>query len=105
MLNITVSAAERGGGWRTGVADGPRGNGPSASTPFPILPSEDSLHVRVLVDRSSAEFFVGRGRSTRTMRAYPAAGDSGASVVAGHAGAMATVEAFEMACGWEGEEA
>ena len=70
---------------------------------------EDSLEVRVLTDRSVAEFFVGGGRASRTMRHYPAPGDYGASVIAtmvsehdDDAGlTLRSADAFEMGCGWE----
>ena len=104
QLNITVVESAdpsplKGVRW-TGRADGPAGNGPGAASPFPILRTETSLQVRVLVDRSVAEFFVAGGRAARAMRWYPAVGDSGAAITAWQAGATAVVEAHEMGCGW-----
>ena len=111
LVNISIATARDGrGSSRLCHVDGPAGNGPAADTPFPLATGEDSLEVRVLTDRSVAEFFVGRGRASRTMRHYPAPGDYGASVIAAtvsehdDAGlALRSADAFEMGCGWESE--
>ena len=78
---------------------------PAALSSFPILRSEASLDIRVLVDRSSAEFFVAGGRQNRAMRHYPAAGDVGASVRASGGPALhRSAVAHEMGCGWVAEQ-
>ena len=61
--------------------------------------------MRILTDRSVAEFFVGGGRASRTLRHYPAQGDYSVSLVATGDDAVdhvvQSVEAYEMGCGWE----
>ena len=108
LVNITVSTAAAADGRRSSRlcrVSGPSGNGPSAQTPFRLLDNEDTLHVRILTDRSVAEFFVGGGRASRTLRHYPAQGDYSASLVATGDDAadhvVQSVEAYEMGCGWE----
>ncbi len=103
LLNITVKTAHDGVN-RLCFVDGPSGNGPAAHAPFPLMAGEETLQVRVLVDRSVAEFFVGGGRASRTMRHYPARGDYGTSLIGttvrDHALAVRSIEAFELGCGW-----
>ena len=72
---------------------------------YPILPSETTLDIRVLVDRSVAEFFAAKGRWSAVMRAFPDAGSDGVILdsVAGfenEALVLETVEVYEMGCGW-----
>jgi hypothetical protein len=82
---------------------------------FPLLAGESSMAVRVLVDRSIAEFFFAGGRAVYTVRSYPALGADGVEVFApggageaaavdeeeGGAVVVATAVAWEMGCGWE----
>jgi hypothetical protein len=72
---------------------------------YPILPSETTLDIRVLVDRSVAEFFVAKGRWNAVERSFPDAGSGGVIVdaVSGfddEALVLETVEVYEMGCGW-----
>ena len=103
LLNITVKMAQDGVN-KLCFVDGPLGNGPAAHAPFPITASEETLQVRVLTDRSVAEFFVAGGRASRTMRHYPARADYGVSVIGttgrDHTLAVRSIEAFELGCGW-----
>lgn len=104
LLNITVKMAQDGV-TRLCFVDGPLGNGPAAHAPFPLMTSEETLRVRVLTDRSVAEFFVAGGRASRTIRHYPARGDYGTSVIGTTSRrdqvlAVRSVEAFELGCGW-----
>ena len=77
--------------------------GGKSAASFPILASETSLAVRVLVDRSVAEFFVGGGRSVQTLRAYPGLGDDRVIIapMASSSGVvLQNVHAYDMGCGW-----
>jgi sucrose-6-phosphate hydrolase SacC (GH32 family) len=67
---------------------------------FTLEKEETELEVRVLVDRSITEWFVGRGRMAVSRRVYPPAGSPGAFVSASAAITMASAEAHDMACGW-----
>ena len=81
--------------------------------PFPVLADESAIAVRVLVDRSIAEFFFAGGRAVYTARSYPAPGADGVELfVPSGAGAgapevksrdvlVARAVAWEMGCGWE----
>ena len=66
---------------------------------FPLLVGEASLQLRVLIDRSIAEFFVAGGRAVYTTRHYPAAG-SGAVTVGASADTAVSAAVHEMGCGW-----
>eukprot|EP01051_Picozoa_sp_SAG22_P010135 SAG22_NODE_892_length_6646_cov_21.438369_3_plen_762_part_00 len=77
---------------------------------FPLLAGESSIAVRVLVDRSIAEFFFAGGRAVYTARYYPALGADGVELFVPPGGAadeegsavvVATAVAYEMGCGWE----
>ena len=70
------------------------------SLSFPVLPREGTLNMRVLVDRSIAEFFVAEGRAVVTRRAYPLAGENGIELAADAPAVVAKVVAHEMGCGW-----
>lgn len=67
---------------------------------FSLEASEHELEVRVLVDRSITEWFVGRGRLVVSRRVYPPLGCTGAFVSASAAITVASVEAYDMGCGW-----
>ena len=72
--------------------------------PFPVLADESAIAVRVLVDRSIAEFFFAGGRAVYTARSYPAPGADGVELfVPSGAGdvLVARAVAWEMGCGWE----
>ena len=61
------------------------------------------LHVRVLVDRSIVEAFIGGGRVVATARDYPAAEEVAArvSTLAQSASLVVTqAAAWSMGCGW-----
>ena len=66
---------------------------------FPLLVGEAALQLRVLIDRSIAEFFVAGGRAVYTTRHYPAAG-SGAVTVGASADTAVSAAVYEMGCGW-----
>eukprot|EP01043_Picozoa_sp_COSAG02_P000263 COSAG02_NODE_5_length_66751_cov_63.939148_9_plen_672_part_00 len=77
---------------------------------FLVLAGELSMAVRVLVDRSIAEFFFAGGRAVYTARSYPEVGADGAELfVPSVVGAGDEVQsdvvvvkavAWEMGCGW-----
>jgi sucrose-6-phosphate hydrolase SacC (GH32 family) len=67
---------------------------------FPILSGERTLEVRVLVDRSIAEFFVAQGRAVVTRRAYPLPGEDGIELAADAAVVVEKATVYEMGCGW-----
>lgn len=67
---------------------------------FTLEKGETELEVRVLVDRSITEWFVGRGRLAVSRRVYPPEGYTNAFVSASAAITVASVEAYDMACGW-----
>ena len=67
---------------------------------FTLEKEETELEVRVLVDRSITEWFVGRGRMAVSRRVYPPGGCTGAFVSASATLTVASVEAYDMACGW-----
>lgn len=72
-----------------------------------VLPTEHTLVVRVLVDRSVVEWFVQGGRAVKTQRWYPPAGADGIAVAGQSTGTagpaiVASVTVDEMGCGWEG---
>ena len=79
------------------------GTGSTGPEPcFPILATETTLDVRVLVDRSIAEFFVQGGRVAMTQRGYPRQGDAAVILSASFAGAVVDRFAvYDMGCGWE----
>ncbi len=78
---------------------------------FPVLAGESSLAVRVLVDRSIAEFFFAGGRAVYTARSYPAPGADGVELfVPSEVDQDNKVQSdvkvvsamvWEMGCGWE----
>jgi sucrose-6-phosphate hydrolase SacC (GH32 family) len=70
---------------------------------FQLLKGETSLNVRVLVDRSVVEVFVGGGRAVYTFRTYPLAGEHGVLLSNEKQGVpvVQEISAFEMGCGWE----
>ena len=92
LWTFTVSAPQQG-----------RRMGRTRAGNFPLLPNETSVTVRVMVDRSIVEFFAAKGRATDTIRAYPVTSQGVSLVSKGHT-VQARVEAFEMGCGWEGQE-
>jgi sucrose-6-phosphate hydrolase SacC (GH32 family) len=71
-----------------------------AKAQFTLGNDESELEVRVLVDRSITEWFVGQGRLTVSRRVYPQQGYTDAFVSASAAVTVASVEAHDMACGW-----
>jgi sucrose-6-phosphate hydrolase SacC (GH32 family) len=74
--------------------------GGKSATSFPILASETSVMVRVLVDRSVAEFFVGGGRAVETLRSYPKAGDDRVVITSSSGVVLKNIHAYDMGCGW-----
>lgn len=107
LLNISVTSVRTSEGSVRTVniggtcGHGRRDTGEKPSCSFVLLPDETVLEVRVLVDRSSAEFFVGGGRAVRTFRFYPRSGVSGAAIVASKSTVARSVAAYEMGCGWQ----
>ena len=101
---IQVSAAAKNGSRLCSVVVAGRRCGT-----FPLLAGESSMAVRVLVDRSIAEFFFAGGRAVYTARSYPALGadgvelfvPSGADKADEEGGVVVTAVAYEMGCGWE----
>ena len=77
------------------------------TAPLVIRPDETSLHVRVLVDRSIVEAFVGDGRAVLTTRDYPTSvEDTGVRLWAARGSGAATLsklDAWSMGCGWADE--
>jgi sucrose-6-phosphate hydrolase SacC (GH32 family) len=67
---------------------------------FKLQKDEEHLEVRVLVDRSVSEWFVGGGRMVVSRRVYPKMGWTGAYVAASTAVTVASITAFDMGCGW-----
>jgi len=78
-------------------------NGNAANT-FVLLKDEATLSVRVLVDRSIAEFFFQSGRAAYTKRYYGAKGgvESGVQIASDAVGGTTIVKVaiYEMGCGW-----
>jgi len=68
QLTVSVGAKLVGGARNASL----RVRGSKKAT-FPILPGEAALHVRLLVDRSIAEFFLAGGRAVYTTRVGPQA--------------------------------
>ena len=97
----TASIGDVAGASMSGVGTG-NGGADVHINSFPILATETTVDVRVLVDRSIAEFFVQGGRAAKTERGYPGQGE--ATVILGASFAGAVTESFEvhdMGCGWE----
>ena len=69
-----------------------------------MRPSESTVDLRVLIDRSIVEVFAAGGRAVATARDYPMEDDVGAYVWAA-AGSeevtFQTISAWSMGCGWE----
>ena len=89
-------ACTRGGG-------GGGGHRPAPSTAVPLF-DETELEVRIMPDRSVADFFVAGGRWAGTM-AWPlstprAPDDSQVSVWSSAAGIKVDIDAWSMGCGW-----
>lgn len=96
LITVEISPALPNG-TRTGRVGG------NPATSFPILASETSIAVRVLVDRSVAEFFVGGGRAVQTLRAYPKAGEDRviiAPLASSSDVVLKSIHAYDMGCGW-----
>ena len=72
----------------------------SPSCSFVLLPTETSLTVRALVDRSVVEFFVAGGRAVLTERAYPLPGEAGVELAADADAVVERAAVHEMGCGW-----
>ena len=105
-LGITVSVA-------AGVAMAKVGGCPAVMHPpdaattgstFPLLEREDAVTVRILPDRSVADFFVQGGRWAATAawaaQTPRAAADSAVVVWAQGAGVACDVDVWGMGCGW-----
>jgi hypothetical protein len=71
---------------------------------FKIHDSADGIMVRILPDRSVADFFVQGGQAAATVawpqKAPRAAGDSQVSVSSSGSGVTADIDVWKMTCGW-----
>ena len=100
-LSLNISAAATPGGARVGSAKIGGSVAPTGWFDFPILAAETELPVRVLVDRSIAEFFIGDGRAAFTARHYPRRSEGGVRVAALSAAPLTlSASVYEMGCGW-----
>eukprot|EP01043_Picozoa_sp_COSAG02_P003852 COSAG02_NODE_97_length_37159_cov_37.660335_23_plen_262_part_00 len=106
-VNVSVSVFNGSDTLRLAVSSGAARNVTILDRPktwsiaqFTLEKNETELEVRVLVDRSITEWFVGQGRLAVSRRVYPPHGSTGAFVSASTAVTVASVEAYDMACGW-----
>ena len=99
-LSLNISAAATPGGARVGSAKIRGSVAPTGWFDFPILAGEAQLPVRVLVDRSIAEFFIGDGRTAFTARHYPQRSAGGVRMAALSAAPLTlSASVYEMGCG------
>ena len=66
---------------------------------FDLHSTETTMDVRVLVDRSITEWFIGAGRIAISRRVYPPPGHTSMSLST-TSETVATVHAYDMGCGW-----
>ena len=68
------------------------------------MPPDDAIKVRILSDRSVADFFVAGGQVAGTLawsqKAPRASGDSQISVSSSGSGVTANIDVWGMGCGW-----
>ena len=94
MLACMIGAVDV---WQPAAVNGSPGMVSSENAWTTSLVGEAALQLRVLIDRSIAEFFVAGGRAVYTTRHYPAAG-SGAVTV----GASADAAGSSSRAAWRG---
>ena len=107
-LGVTISPPDRAGartanfGVSTNLVESVSSVQPLAASlgaGTPVLASEQSVDVRILVDRSVVEYFAAAGRWTTVNRAFPPRGQTGV-VFDSDRDVAVTVGAYEMGCGW-----
>lgn len=100
----TCAEASQGGAGGAAAAAAAPAAAAAVSRSFPLRAGDTSLSLRILADRSVADFFVADGRWSGTLpwldAAPRAAGDSAVALWSTAAGIVADVDVFAVGCGW-----